>query len=811
MSNEHIIWGEIGKLSILLSFFLVLFSSLVFCFSRILKSEEDKKRFMQAGRISYLLHLFALVVSSSVLAYLIFNHYFEYAYVWKYSSVLMPLKYTIACFWAGQEGGFLLWGLFQSVLGVIVLFTAKKMCSSLMTLIALAQALLLSTLLGLHIGFLKIGASPFVLLRNLPENIGNIFFHNTHYLSLIKDGMGLNPLLENYWMVIHPPVLFLGYAAALIPFVYALASLWEGEYNHWIQSGIRWVLFSILTLSTGIILGGAWAYQSLTFGGFWAWDPVENASFVPLLFLIGSLHLMLIVNKKGDHHFFAYFFLIISYVLVWYASFLTRSGILGQTSVHAFGNDGLFTHLVIINLLFLFGGISFLAYRYRAFSSFAALKTSFSRHFMMLIGSLVLSLSAFQISFTTSIPVWNRLLGLHIAPPINRVSFYNQWQTLFAFIVLMLIALSQFKFIKSGEEKLSRQVGYTLLIMVFLCLICTALFSLWSSNNQISLLFLFFAALFTVISLVIPLFQLKINLKSVGSIISHVGFAVFVIGIIVAFSNPRVLTKQARGLHDNHAIRSDQNILLKRGLPVRLDDYYVVYSNRTARQNETFYQVDFFKDSLFKQKVFSLSPSLKQNEKMGAVFNPDTHHFLNKDVYSYISHAEVTGNIKKDESKSKVIDLNEFNLFAKKVISFKQTEKIGDYVITLDEVKADIKDAAYTNVDLTARFSVTSQTGVIQHAVCKFLKRSDNYYNEDAIIGAWNLGLRFEMTSSKPDAIELGVYNRKPDIILFKAIIFPWISLLWSGALLIFIGISISLLIRLLTTQKRNSLPSKAE
>jgi cytochrome c-type biogenesis protein CcmF len=811
MINEHTVWGEIGKLSILLSFFMVFFSALIFGFSRILKADEDKMRFIHTGKISYFIHVISLMISSSVLVYIIFNHYFEYAYVWKYSSVLMPLKYTIACFWAGQEGSFLLWGLFQSILGLIILFTAKKMKSSLMTIIALVQTTLLSTLLGLHIGALKIGSSPFLLLRNLPENIGNTFFHNANYLSLIKDGMGLNPLLENYWMVIHPPVLFLGYSAALIPFAYALASLWEGDFRHWLQSGIRWVLFATLTLSTGILLGGAWAYESLTFGGFWAWDPVENASFVPLLFLIASLHLLLIVYRKGAHHFFAYFFTIISYVLVWYASFLTRSGILGQTSVHAFGNDGLSVHLVVVNLLFLIGGISFLAYRYKALRSFSVLKTSFTVDFLMLIGSLILALSAFQISFTTSIPVWNKLFGLHIAPPLNVAGFYNHWQTPFAFSALILIALSQFKLLKSVSENTFKSKRYVLLALVLFCLSTTLFFGLWMPKEEYYLLFLFFAALFTVLSVLFPLFQYKSNLKALGGIITHIGFAVFVIGIILAFSNPQILTKQTRDKNNSHAIRSDQSIMLKRGFPVKLDDYYVLYSSRTALKNETFYQIDFYKDSLLKEKSFSLSPTMKQNERMGNVFNPATHHFLNKDIYSYISFAEVSGNLKKTNTNSKVIDLNEFNLTSKSAISFKQSVRYSDYVITLNDVKADIKDAAYTNVDLTAHFDVQSQSGVVQHVVCKFIKRGDTYFNEDAIIEAWDIGLRFEMTSSKSDAIELGVYNRKPDFILFKAIVFPWITVLWFGALIVFIGLSISLLVRILTSQKRYTSSTKAE
>lgn len=278
MIGEHLWLGNIGKFLLLFSFFMALFSGIVYSVSTRLKHLDDISRFRKAGKLSFLFHAGTLSIACAILGYLIFNHYFEYAYVWKYSSVQMPLRYTIACFWAGQEGSFMLWGFWQALLGVIVLFAVRNKEPRVIAIIAFAQAALLTAVLGLDFGFYKLGASPFTLLRDLPESIGNAFFKNPEYLSSIRDGIGLNPLLENFWMISHPPALFLGYASVLIPFSFALASLWKGDYIQWLRNGIHWSLWAMFTLSFGIIIGGAWAYKSLTFGGFWAWDPVENAS-----------------------------------------------------------------------------------------------------------------------------------------------------------------------------------------------------------------------------------------------------------------------------------------------------------------------------------------------------------------------------------------------------------------------------------------------------------------------------------------------------------------------------------------------------
>ena len=197
----------------------------------------------------------------------------------------------------------------------------------------------------------KVGSDPFALLRH--ELNAPVLFTNADYLQFprIREGNDLNSLLQNYWMVIHPPILFLGFASTIVPFAYAIAGLMQKDHS-WTKPAIPWAAFSGAVLATGIMMGAAWAYESLSFGGYWAWDPVENASLVPWIVMIAGLHTNMVYKSSGYSLRSTYLFYIISFSLVLYSTFLTRSGILGDTSVHAFTGADMTTQLVIFVLLF---------------------------------------------------------------------------------------------------------------------------------------------------------------------------------------------------------------------------------------------------------------------------------------------------------------------------------------------------------------------------------------------------------------------------------------------------------------------------
>jgi cytochrome c-type biogenesis protein CcmF len=178
-------------------------------------------------------------------------------------------------------------------------------------------------------------------------------FKRADYLSKIADGNGLNPLLQNYWMVIHPPTLFFGFATTIVPFAYAIAALWKRDYTGWLKPALPWGLVSVMVLGTGIIMGGFWAYESLSFGGYWAWDPVENASLIPWLILIAGVHVMLIYKHSGNALNVSFILILLTFILVLYATFLTRSGILGNSSVHSFTDLGMSGQLLVFIMIFL--------------------------------------------------------------------------------------------------------------------------------------------------------------------------------------------------------------------------------------------------------------------------------------------------------------------------------------------------------------------------------------------------------------------------------------------------------------------------
>ena len=246
-------------------------------------------------------------------------------------------------------------------------------------------------LLGFYFGAdIKIGSTPFTLLRNEMQNAP--IFQQENYLSLIKDGNGLNPLLQNYWMVIHPPVLFLGFALTLFPFAYCIAALWKNEYKSFVKPAVGWALAGGGILGLGIMMGGAWAYESLNFGGYWAWDPVENAPLVAWLILIGGLHTNLVYKSSGYSLKTTYLFYILSFCLVLYATFLTRSGILGDTSVHAFTEQDMTVQLVCFVLIFFIPAMILYFYRSKKIPTIKKEESTYSREFWMFIGALVLCL-----------------------------------------------------------------------------------------------------------------------------------------------------------------------------------------------------------------------------------------------------------------------------------------------------------------------------------------------------------------------------------------------------------------------------------
>ncbi|MEL6394095.1 MAG: cytochrome c biogenesis protein CcsA, partial [Bacteroidota bacterium] len=317
-----------------------------------------------------------------------------------------------------------------------------------MAVLCSTQVILTSMILGIYLGFgehiIRLGSNPILLLR---EVIDAPIFNQQDYVELLS-GSGLNPALQNYWMTIHPPTLFLGFASTIVPFAFAISGLWVGKHKEWLKPALKWALFSGGILGIGILMGGAWAYEALNFGGYWAWDPVENTSLVPWLLLVAGIHTNLIARATGHAIRSTYVFYLLTFVLVIYSTYLTRSGALGDTSVHAFTEMGLEPQLLFFLFGYLLLSIAMVAWRWNKIPTPQKVETTSSKEFWMFMGSMVLLLSVILISGVTSLPVVNKIAqafdpGWADRSILDPEELHNKLQLPIAVIIATLTALAQ--------------------------------------------------------------------------------------------------------------------------------------------------------------------------------------------------------------------------------------------------------------------------------------------------------------------------------------------------------------------------------
>ena len=631
--SEHLLIGKVGNFFVILSFVFALLASLSYFFAA--RDNDEAPSWKKIARISFQLHGLSVIGIVVTLFIMLQNHYFEYEYVWHHSNKEMPMRYILSCFWEGQEGSFLLWTFWHVILGFVLQRTSKIWEAPVMATISLVQVFLASMLLGIYVFEYRIGSNPFtVLLREHPDFAKIPLFDNPNYLEKL-DGRGLNPLLQNYWMTIHPPTLFLGFALTVVPFAYAIAGLWKKKYNEWLKPALPWTYFGVMVLGTGILMGGAWAYEALSFGGFWAWDPVENASLVPWLTLVGAAHVMLISQNNPASLFITFLLSIVSFILILYATFLTRSGILGDSSVHAFTDLGMSGQLLIYLFSFLLLGIILIAINWKNFPKQKEEEGVWSREFWMFIGAVVLLLSSFQIMFYTSMPVWNKLFNLNKAPAKDVIGFYNNWQLPFAFLVTLLIAVGQYFKYKNTDIKIFiRKISFSFIFALLISIIVA--YFLNFDNLFFSLLL--FSSIFAVVANADYMLRiLKGNVKKAGASIAHIGFALILLGALISTSKKDIISQNTSGKSLEslgEKISNNDNILLTQGDTLQMGKYFVTYIGKRFEGINVYFDVIYFtKNKMGKlEKSFSLAPLVQTNPRMGNVAEPDTRHFFTFDV-----------------------------------------------------------------------------------------------------------------------------------------------------------------------------------
>lgn len=648
----ELLWpGKVGHYLLVTAFVTAIISAI--SYYKATQDEEQVDSWKKLGRYSFYIHGVSVIGAIVILFTLMLTHRYEYNYVWASVSEDLPFGYMFAAFWEDQEGSFLLWTFWQIIISVVFIRVSSRWEASTMWIMALIQVFLSSMVLGVVIGDLQIGSSPFNLLR--AENSSPIF-EEANYLELIE-GRGLNPLLQNYWMVIHPPTLFLGFALCSLPFSIVCGALADGKYTGWTKVALKWASWAGGVLGVGILMGSAWAYEALSFGGYWAWDPVENSSLVPWILVVAGIHTNLIAKSTGRSFKLTFWLYVMTFIMVLYSTFLTRSGLTSESSAHAFTSSGMEGQLLAFILFFIGLGVWMYVKNRRHLPVNKDDEPFWSREFWMYLGSFVLILSTILITFTTSIPVFNEIIDIfgkisgkdlsewHRTTPLDPIAHYNRYQLWIAVLIGLMAGTAQFlRYRERNYRSRFQKIGRDLLISLIITLPLGYIGLKYVGGQGLGYVLLMFTATYGVISNLAYLLRgFSPNSRKLASVFSHAGFGIMIWGIMASglqktyiSTNPFVM----KNLVEDEKM-ANENILLYKGLPMRMSNYEAIYYKDTLIRNQRFYSIKFVEFDEDENRIdsFELSPSsVYANDFTEIVsFNPSTDHRLGKDIFTSIS------------------------------------------------------------------------------------------------------------------------------------------------------------------------------
>ncbi len=552
-------------------------------------SIKEPERWRSPARQSYVLMTGAIVLASGILMYLLVNHDYRLHYVWAYSDNLLPLQYLIATFWGGQEGSFLLWIFWGVLLGLPLMRYARSYESRVMVVYNL-------TLLSLILLLVK--QDPFRFHQGLTAAMTPM------------DGQGLNPLLQNPWMVIHPPVMFIGYASLGIPFAFAIAAMWMKRYDEWTKVSLPWVLLSLASLGLAIMLGGYWAYETLGWGGYWGWDPVENASLVPWLATLALTHGMLLQRGRNRFRRLNLVLAVAAFLMVVYATFLTRSGVLADFSVHSFVDLGITGWLVFNMVFFLFLGIGLLAYRWREIPTEVGDEPFMSRTVFFVVGILLTILIGLVVLFGTSAPLISRIWG---APAQVGPDFYNRMGFWLAVVFALFLGGTPFLSWSRARKGAGRIFGITIAITAALVAVAL-IFGLRGVPATVYLA----AVVFNVVANVWATVDYGKNgrWKMAGGPVAHVGIGLMMLAFLTT------------GWFDR-----EHKVRLAEGSPTEVLGYTLTFRG-VEKPNPQARDAMVVEVTTPRGQNFVLKPRMWVNQKTNQLIaNPDIKAFFTKDLY----------------------------------------------------------------------------------------------------------------------------------------------------------------------------------
>ncbi len=749
---------------------------------------SGEEKYLKVARIGFHTGAVSIILTAGYFMNLVLTHQFQYTYVWSYSSYSLHPPLLISAFYVGQEGSFMLWTMYTAIIGLILMVYSRKHhyeASVMGIFSAIAAFLVLMTM----------AKNPF-------EHVWQTWPQTVHKGFMPDDGRGLNPLLENLWIVIHPPILFLGFASTAVPFAHAFSGLLRKDHDSWTKVAVPWTLFPSAVLGFGITLGGFWAYETLGWGGFWGWDPVENSSFIPWLFAVASIHTLLVQRRTGGFKRANFIMGMMPFLLVLYSTFLTRSGVLGDTSVHSFVTPGMWVYILLVVFIAFFSILGFGLYliRVRGIPREKINYTLTSREFALFLGaSALVVIAGFTLIGTSAPLITNILKGKSSA---IDTSYYVKTNLPLAIFMAAMIGLGQlFWWKKSNSQTLLR----TILLPLAASTIVTAIVMLAGMRNIGMILFFIASAFAFFVNLEIAYKIAKGNPKFLGASLSHIGVAILFVGIIASTH------------YDKHV-----TLALPQNQPAQAFGYELTYVGPTQVDNEkTAYNVVVQSgNSKFNAPLIMYASSYND----GAIMrHPYIFSLVNYDAFTHPRLlAFIAGNMltrdlylspqSLEEEWSSALQVSQYGITIP--LTIHEPATVGKYTFTFDgfqvpenERQAMIDGKAFQLGSIIELKSPDGKTETIMpsnkivpnggselHTIKT--KSGDEFTVTDVHVDdktkQASIDLAYMPAKTSPDISLLKQAQAQPQnekqVLVIEATIKPFINLVWGGVIIMVIG-----------------------
>lgn len=773
------------------------------------------KNTLNYGRIAYHSMAVFVIAASVFLWYAILTHQYQYNYIYSYSNNdlrNLGLLHLASSFWGGQEGSFMLWLLLTSIVGIILQSYASKrgdLEPRVMAVFTLATSFLLVMVSPWFKNpFEYIWVNPvFVKIEHINSQFFNLPFIQQFFFTdqstnqgfiqvnkelagllsqagvslndFISDGRGLNPQLLNFWMQIHPPILFAGFSMATVPFAFAIAALMKNDYRDWVRQAFPWMLAGMGVLGLGIMLGGYWAYEMLGWGGYWAWDPVENSSLIPWLVGVAGIHTLLVQKKTqaqdgmGKYAKTNLLLCVMTYVLVLYSTFLTRSGVLGDASVHSFVDPGMIVYLFLVLFIgtFTLLGLGMIVFRWKTLNdNIKDDESILSRELALFTAMIVLIASAIIVLAGTSAPLFGT--------SVDTV-FYNEMHLPLAIIIMFLNGISLLiKWQRSDINELIKKSTYAAVGAVFFTIILV----IFGGVSELMIIILSLTTSFALfVNLDIAIKIVKGNMKMLGAYVAHIGIALFILGVI------------------GSAVYSEEvTVDLVKGKPASAFGYELTFTEIYPIANNTKYafNVNVKKDN----SIYKIAPVMYRSDFNNSIVRePAILTLLTKDIYFAPLGYDEGGQTNTQHSHNHIsLEKGDTAEFEGAKITFKKFNMAAETMQAMSEGK-DFQMGAVLEIEKDGK---TTETELLRKQVdgkvefTSFESEEMNLKIELENLSAGTIDIAL-MPFNRPDTDDVSVQTTTEEVLSISASIKPFVNLVWAGVVIMVIGFFIAMTRRL--------------